>query len=1076
MNGKFFWIFRSLDYQNWVEIKDGVSVLVLCGLPILEEAASHIVRELKGNTTADLVLHFFYGSTIHKPLSLYENTMNRADLSCVWTLLMQVIDNCPQQLQNSLLEDFFGQILDFIAADEVAEMLLKKPMEAFESVLSRANLQNVWDSLAQVLKMSEEERRRGTESRYQNTQWNKRNLKFVFALDNRPIKAFQSLLDIICYIVYNLRRHFLSVKVVVIYPSSASDLRLNHSVVLLEYDKERQGMVLTARNKQFYTRQADLSSAECLRTLYFHNIRYENISRHLDYTFEWLWGNPEYEAWKQVEHSSLLFIEGKPGSGKSTLVKYFRDRFFGDYFMSRSHNPDQTLVADFFYSHRNGELERSHYNMLRALLYDILTADESFFIHFQEVFRRGGGCNISWLYEDLKDILMACVKHPLKRNIFLIVDAMDESHENDRRDIAFLLQKLSDPMNTKCVVKVFLASRPINDLHHDLMDSCNRILLQEENRGDIEKYTDDFLGDRVFCRVEGFKKHAKEYIAKCADGVFLWVSLIRKDLVRYVNQGRNVNQLMAFLKGLPKELESYYVCMLEELHEQNSNEDDSNITDGRRILQFCLFSHRAVELVELDYALGIPGLSFDLEPDGTSWETERPTDIRKRVTHCTGNFVEIRNRPICDGESVYLNLFVWHELIDHPFQDTKEYAIVQAMHQTVREFFLRPHNAILRSPLDVANIQAAFVMIQLTCVRYLTLHYKELVLKFRKPEDNWSSEDVCYFIQYLDKRPFIKYSLECLTRLGGDIDPEIALPLSDLINNIQNSLPSSAFCLLKRLAGSRTDSANVRKQVNDLLWIAVKQGNYVAIGNLLAAAAASDSVDQDKQTLLHIAANKGHAAVSRLLLDNGTDIEAKDNSRKTPLHQAASKGQEATVRVLLDHGANKEAKDNCLQTPLRLATINWHLATFQLLFDHGANIEAKDGSNLTMLYLAATNGQEATVQLLLNHSANMEFKDNLGRTPLHLATLNGHEAIVRVLLDYGANMEAKDDFWWTPLYLAASKGHEGTVRELLDRGAYMEAKDDIWWTPLYLAASNGHDATVQLLLDRGANDTYSQLH
>jgi hypothetical protein len=162
---------------------------------------------------------------------------------------MQVIDNCPQQQQNSLLEDFFSQILDFMAADEVAEMLLKKPMEAFESVLSRANLQNVWDSLAQVLKMSEEERRRGTESRYQNTQWNKRNLTFVFALDIRPIKAFQSLLDIICYIVYNLRRHFLSVKVVVIYPSSASDLRLNHSEVLLEYDKERQGTVLTARNK-----------------------------------------------------------------------------------------------------------------------------------------------------------------------------------------------------------------------------------------------------------------------------------------------------------------------------------------------------------------------------------------------------------------------------------------------------------------------------------------------------------------------------------------------------------------------------------------------------------------------------------------------------------------------------------------------------------------------------------------------------------------------------------------------------------------------------------------------------------
>lgn len=332
----------------------------------------------------------------------------------------------------------------------------------------------------------------------------------------------------------------------------------------------------------------------------------------------------------------MLFIEGKPGSGKSTLVQYFRDSF-------GSQSRDG-IVAGFFYSHRDGELERSHYNMLRSLLYDILSADESFFVHFQEAFRRCGSVTISWPYKLLKDILVACGKHPLKRTVYLIVDALDESVETDRRNIVRLLQELSDSKHSRCVVKIFLASRPINELHHELMDtnSLKRIRLQEKNREDIERYTDTFLGDRVFQRAQGFRERAKVYILQHADGVFLWVALIRKDLERFANHGRNVNQLMAYLKELPKELESYYIRMLEGLLSNNCHKDD--IRDGRRILYFCLFSHRAVELVELCDALAIPDQILDTEPDVSSWEEEKPTDIRNLVTQCAGNFVEIRYR------------------------------------------------------------------------------------------------------------------------------------------------------------------------------------------------------------------------------------------------------------------------------------------------------------------------------------------------------------------------------------------------------------------------------------------------
>ncbi|KAF8541448.1 hypothetical protein BDD12DRAFT_803704 [Trichophaea hybrida] len=137
----------------------------------------------------------------------------------------------------------------------------------------------------------------------------------------------------------------------------------------------------------------------------------------------------------------------------------------------------------------------------------------------------------------------------------------------------------------------------------------------------FKTYTNSFLRDDTFRNVQIFKHQAEEYIVKHADGVFLWVSLILNDLMRYTEAGQCKEDLMAFLRG-------YQRC---------------DINAGVRILQFCLFSHRAIELLELKYALTIPGELLGPEFNESSLESRQPTDIVRRVTG--GNFVEIKTRP-----------------------------------------------------------------------------------------------------------------------------------------------------------------------------------------------------------------------------------------------------------------------------------------------------------------------------------------------------------------------------------------------------------------------------------------------
>ena len=299
---------------------------------------------------------------------------------------------------------------------------------------------------------------------------------------------------------------------------------------------------------------------------------------------------------------------------------------------------DGAIVAKFFYSHRDGELERNHKRMLQCLLYDILKKDESFFMHFQQAYRDLGASS-DWAYAALKAVLKSCLNHPLKQNLFLIIDALDESDENDRADIVEFLRELSNPAGKRCIIKVFLASRPINEIYPISISGDQRIRLQDNNREDIEIYTHWILQKPLFNSYSDIRGKIQDYIVKNADGVFLWVRVVGDELEKCCRKGSPSKKMLIFLESLPKELEGYYKYILQGLN--GSDEDDKR--DGIRILQFCLFSHRPIELLELCDALAIPGEILPAWSDLPSWEDDRPKDIILRLTNSAGGFVETKS-------------------------------------------------------------------------------------------------------------------------------------------------------------------------------------------------------------------------------------------------------------------------------------------------------------------------------------------------------------------------------------------------------------------------------------------------
>jgi hypothetical protein len=639
-----------MDYKEW---KTSSRVMVLSGPPKcdLEQAASHVVHTLqeeKGAGLQPLLLHFFYRSAKYVPCPYIEPLrICWQDMVCKYTLLWQAIYDCPRPRQ-SLLKACLSAILANLDDNLIPGVLALTPTESLRRLLNAVTLEGFLVALLQALTTNGHldapniGSGRPEQNTISQTSKTKRSLTFIFDLDYLPSETWKVLIDSIRQTMQT-RQDVLTVKLLVTSPPIVATLGLQRLLdILLVYDEERQGLALPHFVNMILMATLTLTfvTLDCLKTLHFDNMQYEKISTQHENTFGWLWNNQRYQKWETSKRSNRLFIEGKPGSGKSTLVRYFRDQL-----PSRLSYGDSAIIAAFFYSQKDGNLGRSHCHMLRSLLYDILLADELFFIHFQQEYRRlkhPGSGSTTWRYEILKDILMKCAAHPLKTKLFLIIDALDESEIDNRRDVLLLLRNLSGMTNKKCMVKVFLASQPITELPKDFKLTCQHILLQERNRKDIEHYTQAFFDDQDFNVDQAIKTEAKNYIVAEAAGVFLWVRLIRDAMVGYINKGLNKSQILKFLKSLPKELESYYEHMLKGLNRG----DQVDIRDGKRILQFCLFSDRVLELAELRHALAIPGdigESFDPEPRARFFEDQMSINIRKRVTHCADNFVEIKN-------------------------------------------------------------------------------------------------------------------------------------------------------------------------------------------------------------------------------------------------------------------------------------------------------------------------------------------------------------------------------------------------------------------------------------------------
>jgi hypothetical protein len=274
------------------------------------------------------------------------------------------------------------------------------------------------------------------------------------------------------------------------------------------------------------------------------------------------------------EENGVFHISGKPGSGKSTLMKLLLRGERTKQELKEWAGGSQLVFAHFFFWLSGERLQHSLEGLYRSILFETLIqcpelipnvfprayrsfskakADES----IDELFFRPS--DIQKAFTDL----MTRSPQPGYR-FCLFIDGLDEYGGENVSELDH--QRLADALVTWAAhrdVKILASSRPHRQFEDTFSDE-RRIRLHELTRSDIVLAGRQMVEkDKSFARPEVQACYASlvNKVAYRAEGVFLWASLAIRSLLNAVGRYDPIDSLEEHLNGIPRNVDKLYEKM-----------------------------------------------------------------------------------------------------------------------------------------------------------------------------------------------------------------------------------------------------------------------------------------------------------------------------------------------------------------------------------------------------------------------------------------------------------------------------------------------------------------------------------
>lgn len=274
------------------------------------------------------------------------------------------------------------------------------------------------------------------------------------------------------------------------------------------------------------------------------------------------WHN--FRQWLEAG-KAVYWISGKPGSGKSTLMKYIVDEPRTARYLSEWERDTELIIVSFFFKDLGTELQKSVTGLLRSVIWQITRHWPGMINAVLRRYDQSTGqvhdpSRLSmlptWTDRRLLQILKDFIKEkPAAVSLCAFIDGLDE-HNGDEEPLFEVIRLLSSASGCK----VCVSSRPDQAFRREFQ-GYPQCRVQDLNRKDIEKMVIEKLKPCLEknkpTETEAIKELVEELIEK-AEGVFLWLGIMIKDLIKGSNNGDSIDELRDRLRVTPSTIYGMY--------------------------------------------------------------------------------------------------------------------------------------------------------------------------------------------------------------------------------------------------------------------------------------------------------------------------------------------------------------------------------------------------------------------------------------------------------------------------------------------------------------------------------------
>ena len=314
-----------------------------------------------------------------------------------------------------------------------------------------------------------------------------------------------------------------------------------------------------------------------LDTLRFRQMgeRFAQVVGSAPKTFDWIFegsdSNRQREShftdWLQSK-SGVFWIKGKAGSGKSTLMKYLYNHDKTKMKLQQWSNGKRLILSSFFFWGSGTTLQKSQEGLLRSLLYEILRQCPDV---IPAVCSRYGlepqahDFN-SWTVLELVEVFNKLQQlQDLATNFVFFIDGLDE-YEGEYTDLIDVLQELAEHRS----IKVCASSRPYYVFKDAFGQFSERqLVLEDFTANDIREYVEFCFKKSTrfqeLCRLDTRYSNFIQEIVDRAQGVFLWVTLVVRSLLKGFTNADDIPDLQERLRELPPTLEGMFRQMFDRI-------------------------------------------------------------------------------------------------------------------------------------------------------------------------------------------------------------------------------------------------------------------------------------------------------------------------------------------------------------------------------------------------------------------------------------------------------------------------------------------------------------------------------